>query len=89
MAESKVSFLLSKPEIELLESVLIFEPGLQDVTENIRKAANGSLAVFSETNIQEALEALSYAAVSIAKSAIEKEAYFALHNKIKEGFYRL
>lgn len=89
MAESKVSFLLSKPEMELLESILIFEPGLQDVTEKIHKAANGFLAVFSETNIQEALDALSYAAGSMAKSVIEKEAYFALHDKIKQGFYRI
>ncbi len=89
MAERKVSFLLSKTEIELLENTLIFEPGLQDVTEKIHKVANGFLAAFSETNTQEALDALSYAAESIAKSVIEKKAYFGLHDKIKQGFYRL
>ncbi|MFO8053012.1 MAG: hypothetical protein R6U54_03525 [Candidatus Omnitrophota bacterium] len=89
MAESKISFLLSESELKLLENVLIFEPGLQNVTENIHKTAKGYLAVFSETDIMEALEALPYAAISIAGSLFEKEKYINLHDKIKQKFTRI
>ena len=86
--EEKYSLLLTKEEFDLFRTVLFLEPGLQDVTESMRIAANGCLVTFSVVNVNEALDALLYAAGSIAKSVIEKEAYVGLHDKIKEGFYR-
>jgi len=84
----KIYLILSEAELGLLEKVLFLEPGLQDVTETARPHPKGFLVGFTETNITEALDALSYAVINIAKSAQEKDDYMNLHNKIKQGFIR-
>ena len=62
MRRSKISFLLEREEIELLEKILYLEPGLSDRVQGARKERGKYRVIFFEENFQEALDALSFQA---------------------------
>ena len=82
MGQSKISFLLTRAELNLLESVLYLEPCLVDGIENA-KAENGKHRVkFSGDDLAESLGALSYTS-NCTHSHGKREELHNLYNKIK------
>ncbi|PKM99841.1 MAG: hypothetical protein CVU78_04110 [Elusimicrobia bacterium HGW-Elusimicrobia-2] len=76
------AIILTADEVALLKNVLFLEPGLTDVTEHLHQIIGGYFAIFSETNIQEARDSLSYGVRTVAQSETEKRDYLNLYQKI-------
>ena len=83
MRQTKISFLLTKTELKLLEGILYLEPCLVDGVKNA-KAESGKYRVeFSGDDLAECLGALSYSS-SYTHSRIKKEELHSLYDKIKD-----
>ncbi|PIV19324.1 MAG: hypothetical protein COS41_01315 [Elusimicrobia bacterium CG03_land_8_20_14_0_80_50_18] len=82
MEEKRFALILTTDDVSVLKNVLFLEPGLTDVTECLHPVIGGYFAIFSETNIQEALDALSYGYQTVAQSETEKRDYLNLYQKI-------
>jgi len=85
MEQTKVFFLLTKQELDLLEKVALFEPWLCDGIDNAKNKGGRYIVNLYAYDIDDALSALEYL-VDCTESYIEKEAYIKLHDKIKENF---
>lgn len=83
MGQTKVFFLLTKEELDLLEEAALFEPWLLDSIDNAKKKDDQYIVNIYTYDIVDTLSALAFSA-DCAKSYAEKEAYITLHDKIKE-----
>jgi len=87
MEQSKLFFLLTKQELDLLEKASLWEPWLCDSIDNAKKKDSRYIVNICTCDIDDTLSALAYSA-GCTKSYIEKEAYIKLHDKIKENSLR-
>jgi hypothetical protein len=87
MKESAISFLVTKEELELLEKVLFLEPGLIDGVEGAKKEKDKFRVKFAIADLEDALQALSYFAQSMAGPE-ERIKFYRLSKRI-EGYLSL
>ena len=82
MRQSKVSFLLTKTELELMKSILYLEPYLEDGIKTAKPEAGKHRVEFSTDDLAESLGALSYS-ISYTISPGKRKQIYSLHDKIK------
>lgn len=82
MKQSKVSFLLTEEELQLLESVVYLEPFLVDVVDGAKLKDDKYEVEFSVYDLKDTLSALAYVAPDI-ESYMEKETLYQLYGKIE------
>jgi len=83
MDQTKVFFLLTEEELDVLEKAALFEPWLCDNIDNAKKKGDQYIVNIYTYDIVDTLSALVFSADCV-KSYAEKEACINLHDKIKE-----
>jgi len=83
MGQTKVFFLLTEEELDVLEKAALFEPWLLDNIDNAKNKGGQYIVNIYTYDIADTLSALVYSA-DCTTSYIEKKAYINLHDKIKE-----
>ena len=85
MEQAKAFFLLTKQELDILEKAALFEPWLIDNIDGAKKKGDQYIVNIHTCDIGETLGAIAYSA-ECTEIYTEKEAYIALHDKIKEKY---